>query len=235
MGPGLAQGEPWYTSRSQEVTRVATLSGPSRLPKSGGAPDSVVVMLHGRGSNGEDLISLADIFAERLPTTAFHSPDAPFPFTEGGFGYQWFARDPTETRDERVREVEGMVNDYIAELLGEYALGPSRCVLLGFSQGCMVSIHLAPRRKEQLAGVVAISGAMITGDTLAEEAASKPPFVFIHGADDQVLPSSDTDQAAERFEELGFPVTKHILPGLGHGIDQRGFDIATGFIKQVLG
>lgn len=213
---------------------MATLTGPHRSPRSGGAPDSLVVMLHGRGASGDDLIGLADSLGADLPGAAFHSPDAPSPFSEGPFGRQWYARAPIEGRADGVRAVEPVVNAYIDDLLDGYGLEASRCVLLGFSQGSIVSIHTAPRRKVALGGVVAFSGAMVTGDTLEAEVASKPPFVLVHGTEDSMLLPSGTEAAAEQLAKVGVPVSVHLLPGLGHGIDQRGLVIATEFMKKVL-
>ena len=213
---------------------MATLSGPHRSSRSGGAPDSLVVMLHGIGASGDDLIGLADPLGADLPGAAFHSPDAPSPFSDAPFGRQWYAREPLEGRADGVRAVEPLVNVYIDDLLDGYGLEASRCVLLGFSQGSIVSIHTAPRRKVALGGVVAFSGAMVTGDTLEAEVASKPPFVLVHGTEDSMLPSSGTEAAAEELAKVGVPVSVHLLPGLGHGIDQRGLVIATEFMKKVL-
>ena len=191
-------------------------------------------MLHGIGASGDDLIGLADPFGADLPGAAFHSPDAPSPFSEAAFGRQWYAREPLDGRADGVRSVEPVVNAYLDELLDGYGLEASRCVLLGFSQGSVVSIHTAPRRKVALGGVVAFSGAMVTGDTLQAEVASKPPFVLVHGTADPVLPPSGSETAAEQLAKVGVPVSVHLLPGLGHGIDQRGLAIAIEFMKSVL-
>ena len=213
---------------------MATLTGPHRSPRSGGAADSLVVMLHGIGASGDDLIGLADGLGADLPGAAFHSPDAPSPFSEAPSGRQWYARAPIEGRADGVRSVEPIVNAYVDELLDGYGLEPSRCVLLGFSQGSIVAIHTAPRRKAALGGVVAFSGAMVTGDTLQAEVASKPPFVLVHGTADPVLPPGGTETAAEQLTKVGVPVAVHLLPGLAHGIDERGLAIATEFMKRVL-
>ncbi|MCH8199141.1 MAG: prolyl oligopeptidase family serine peptidase [Chloroflexi bacterium] len=213
---------------------MATLAGPHRDPASGGPASSLVVMLHGVGANGNDLISLADRFAGALPDTAFHAPDAPSPYADAPSGRQWYAREPWDGRADGVRKVEPVVNAFIDELLEGYGVDASRCVLLGFSQGSIVSIHTAPRRPAALGGVVALSGAMITGDTLEAEVASKPPFVLIHGTDDAVLPSAETEAAAAKLTAAGIPVAMHLLPGLAHGIDERGIAIATEFMQGVL-
>ena len=213
---------------------MSPLSGPFRAPSSGAAPGSLVVLLHGIGANGEDLIGLADVLAPRFPKTAFHSPDAPEPYADAGFGFQWFPREPRESRGERVREAESAVNAYVDGLLEQYDLGPDRCALVGFSQGCMVALHTGPRRERQLAGVVGMSGALITADTLEAEVRSKPPVMLIHGGEDMVVDPVETAEAGRVFASLDFDVEAHVLPGLGHGIDHRALEIAAAFMERVL-
>jgi phospholipase/carboxylesterase len=191
-------------------------------------------MLHGRGASGDDLIGLADVFAESFPNAVFYSPNAPNPLDPGGLAYQWYDLDGTD-RSKAVLGPEPLVNEFIDERLAEYGLDAARCLLIGFSQGSIMSLHLAPRRATQLAGVVAFSGMMVTGDSLAKERVSSPPFVLIHGSEDQVLRSRESEYAGKMLGEADVPVTVHILSGLAHGIDRRGIDIATDFMKQVLG
>ena len=175
------------------------------------------------------------MLAPRFPNAAFHSPNAPEPFADAPFGYQWFAREPRSSRGERVRTAEQAVNAYIDGLLDGYGLAPERCALLGFSQGCMTALHTAPRRAAQLAGVVGMSGALITAATLETEARSRPPVLLIHGGADMVVDPVETAEAGRALAALGFEVEAHILPGLGHGIDHRALELAAGFVERVLG
>jgi phospholipase/carboxylesterase len=214
---------------------MPTLTGPHRDPRAGGTPTSLVVLLHGIGSDGADLIGLADLLAPGLPGAAFHAPNAPDRFSEAPFGFQWYARQPWESRGERVAAVAPVVDAFVDELASGYGLGPERCALVGFSQGCIVSLHVAPRRERALAGVVGFSGAMTTGDSLAAEVRSKTPFLLVHGEQDQVLGCEETTQAVARLAEVGVPVEAHILPGLGHSINQEGLSLALAFLQRVLG
>lgn len=147
----------------------------------------------------------------------------------------WLPSDPVARLASGFREASESIEEFISELAAGYGLPSSKIALMGFSQGSIMSIHLAPRRAEQLAGVVAFSGAMFTSDSLADEMASKPPFVLIHGADDMVLDSQGSVDAGAKFDEVGVPAEVHILPGLPHSIDRRGLDLAIGFLTRVLG
>lgn len=213
---------------------MQSLAGPFREPLAAGAPNSLVVLLHGIGANGEDLIGLADALAPRFPHAAFHAPDAPQPYAEAGFGYQWFPREPESARRDGVREASAVVNAHVAGLLDAQGLDSRRCVLIGFSQGCTTALHAAPRMERPLAGVVGFSGALLDAETLRDEARSKPPFLLAHGGGDVVVPPTATAEASQTLAGLGFEVEAHVLPGLGHGIDARGLELAAQFVERVL-
>ena len=214
---------------------MTTLTGPQRLPVSGAVPDSLVVLLHGIGSSGDDLIGLADSWTGSFSHTAFYAPHAPHPFEDAPFGYQWYSRRAEHLRVESLYQVEALVDDYIDELLAEHQVEPSRCILVGFSQGTIVALHVAPRRSVALGGVIGFSGLMVAADGLRDELGNKSPICLIHGAADPVLPSQGSEAAGRLFDELGVPNEVHILPGLAHAIDQRGIELATRFMRRVLG
>ncbi|MCY4581394.1 MAG: dienelactone hydrolase family protein [Chloroflexi bacterium] len=211
------------------------LNGPSRAPHAGGAPDSLAILLHGLGADGNDLIGLTIALGPRFPHMAFHSPDAPNPYVEAGFGLRWFPLEPPDERAAGLRKAGEVVETYVGELLEEYGLTPDRCVLIGFSQGCMTSLYAAPRMERQVAGVVGLSGALLFPEWLANEVRQKPPIVLVHGDQDMVLPPESTAHAGQTLAEVGLPVEAYVLPGLGHSIDPRGLEIASRFIENVLG
>lgn len=171
------------------------------------------------------------MMVDRFPDTAFHAPNAPVSI--GEFGFIWYDMDIDGGREEGLKQVSPVVDRFIDDLLMRYGLPASRCALVGFSQGTILSIHLAPRRKVGLAGVVGFSGAMFSGDSLSAEIASKSPFVLVHGDRDSILDYHQTETAADRLQELGVSVEVHILPGLAHSIDQRGLDIGMDFLTRV--
>ena len=211
------------------------LNGPSRGPHAGGAPDSLGILLHGLGADGNDLIGLTMALGPRFPHMAFHAPDAPHPYVEAGFGLRWFPLEPLDARQEGLREAGRIVETYVGELLDEYGLTPDRCVLIGFSQGCMTSLYVVPRMERQIAGVVGLSGALLFPEWLADEVRQKPPILLVHGDQDTVLPPETMASAGQTLAGLGFPVEAYLLPGLGHSIDMRGLEIAERFIERVLG
>lgn len=204
-----------------------------RLPKAD--PDSLVILLHGLGSNGQDLISLAPMWAGDLPRTAFVSPDAPFPCDMAPPGYpnsfQWFSlqnREPNVIL-QGVRMAQPILDSFITEQIEKYAVKPERTILCGFSQGMMMSLYTAPRYPEKLGGVLGYSGALV-----GEPGENKIPVCLIHGEADDVVPFSSYRYAKSTLSKAGFEISGHSTPGLMHSIDQEGLDAGKEFLSRIL-
>jgi len=210
-----------------------SLEGPSAAPRSGGPAKQLVILLHGWGADGNDLISLAPYWGEMLPDAAFVSPHAPFP-CDMGFGRQWFSladRTPEVIMAE-VRLVAPMIDAFIDDQLAAHDLVPDRLAVVGFSQGTMMALYVTPRRPDQIAALVGYSGRLIGGSTLAAETKSRPPVRLIHGERDDIVPASSMEGAGEALVAAGFSVETHLRPGLGHGIDPEGIAIAGQFMAE---
>jgi phospholipase/carboxylesterase len=210
-----------------------SLEGPSAPPRSGGPARQLVILLHGWGADGNDLIGLAPYWGEMLPDAAFASPHAPFP-CDMGFGRQWFSladRTPEVIMAE-VRLVAPAIDAFIDDQLAAHDLPPDRLAVVGFSQGTMMALYVAPRRAGEIAALVGYSGRLIGGRELAAEAKSRPPVRLIHGEQDEVVPASSMESAGEALTAAGFSVETHLRPGLGHGIDPEGIAIAGQFIAE---
>ena len=126
---------------------MAALEGPQYGPASGGKPDSLVLLLHGVGADGFDLIDLAPVWAEALPRTLFIAPHAPFAFQGAPYGRQWFdIMDRTPARMEAgLRHAAAILGDFTHAKLAELGLGRDRLALMGFSQGAMVALFAGLR------------------------------------------------------------------------------------------
>jgi phospholipase/carboxylesterase len=212
-----------------------TLDGPGVAPKSGAKPKQLIVFLHGYGSNGDDLISLAPYWADLLPDAAFVSPNAPFPCEQNPFGgFQWFG---LEQRDPAMmlagtRAAATILDAYLDDALKARGLDESKLALVGFSQGTMMSLHVGPRRARPPAAIVGYSGALIGADALAAEIRSKPPVLLVHGSGDQVVPFQAMAAAAQVLQSLGVKVETLARPGLPHSIDPEGLTRGGQFIHQ---
>ncbi|TGX55085.1 phospholipase [Sphingomonas gei] len=213
------------------------LNGPSLVPPSGGPPKQIVVLLHGYGSSGADLISLAPMWRQVLPDALFVAPNAPEPCPGAPGGYQWWGlhdlgRPALAAGALRAAPV---LDAYLDALLAEHGLDESRMVLVGFSQGTMIALHAGIRRERALAGILGYSG-MIAGPSLdAADVRSKPPVLLVHGDADTVVPLSAYRHAHAELERLEFPLEGHVSPGLGHGVDPAGIELGAKFVSRVLG
>ena len=214
-----------------ETNMNATFSGPSFGPASGGNPDSIVVLIHGYGSDGEDLLSLGKSWGSLLPNTLFVAPHGPVACEMNPSGNQWFGLKDWESLRilKEIQALTPVFNRYLDGLLKSHNLPSNKLALVGFSQGAMLALHVALHRP-QSAGVVAYSGAFLN-DSM-ELKIALPPVLLIHGTEDQVLPSSTSQAAEEALKALGVPVTLSLISGLGHGIDPRGLEMGGAFLKE---
>lgn len=220
------------------MTRVLTTG--RKEPKSG-TTRSVVIFLHGYGANGADLLGLADPLSDHLPDTLFLAPDAPESVPGMPFGYQWFPIPWIDgsSEEESERGMQAAVEDlnaFLDAVMVDEDVLPEQVVLFGFSQGTMMSLHVAPRREDEVAGIVAFSGRLLSPELLADEAVSKPPILLVHGDADDVVPVQSLPQAAEALQNAGFTdVYAHIMKGTGHGIAPDGLSVALAFMRDKLG
>jgi phospholipase/carboxylesterase len=204
-----------------------------------GQARSLVVFLHGYGADGADLLGLADVMAPQLPGAVFMAPDAPERCAGGGFGYQWFPipRFDGSTDAERDTGIANSVRDlnaFLDKRLLEEGLTDARLALVGFSQGAMMSLEIAPRREPVMAAVVAISGRLMRPEALTADGVVKPPVLLIHGDQDPVVPFEDMARAGDALVAAGFQTFGHVMQGTGHGIAPDGLSVALQFLQEYL-
>ena len=219
------------------MTRI--LNAERREPVSG-ETRSAVVFLHGYGANGADLLGLADPLGEHLPDTLFVAPDAPEACAGAPMGFQWFPIPWIDNSSEEEAE-RGMIqatqdlNAFLDALMVDEDLLPEQVVLFGFSQGTMMALHVAPRREDAVAGIVAFSGRLLSPESLKDDAVSRPPVLLVHGDVDDVVPPQSLPEAAEALQEAGWTdVFAHIMKGTGHGIAPDGLSVALAFMRDKL-
>ena len=202
--------------------------------------DAAAVFLHGYGSDGADLMGLADPLAPHLPGTAFYAPNAPDPCVNNPMGYQWFPIPWMDGSTEAQAKASMALstddlNAFLDRVLTDEGLTPDRLVIFGFSQGTMMALHVLPRRDQPVAGIVGCSGLLLLPELLAAETQAKPPVLLIHGDQDEMVPFANMELAADALNATGFEVYGHVMKGTGHGIAPDGLSAALGFMKQVLG
>ncbi|MBM1222282.1 alpha/beta fold hydrolase [Ponticoccus sp. SC2-23] len=219
-------------TRALTTDRRAPLSGDLR---------SAVIFLHGYGANGADLMGLADPLAEHMPDTMFLAPDAPEACPGSPMGYQWFpipwidGSSEEESHQSMLRAADDL-NAFLDGIMVDEDLLPEQVMLFGFSQGTMMSLHVAPRREDAVAGIAAFSGRLMAPELLADEVQCRPPVLLVHGDEDEVVPVQSLPQAAEALQEAGWKeVYAHVMKGTGHGIAPDGLSVALAFMRERLG
>ena len=215
---------------------LPSLSGRVQEPASGRAPRQLVLLLHGLGADGSDLIGLAPYWAPLLPDAEVVAPDAPFPCDMAPFGRQWFSlqdRSPAAILA-GVREAAPILDAFIDDALAARRLDERNLALVGFSQGTMMSLYVGLRRATAPAGILGFSGALIGAETLAQELRSRPPVLLVHGDADEVVPPQALPVAVSVLEAAGVPVESLSCPGLGHGIDEAGLQRGGAFLRAML-
>lgn len=200
---------------------------------------SVIVFLHGYGADGADLLGLAEPLGRYLPDTAFYAPNAPEPCRNNPFGFQWFpipwldGSTEAQARASMEKSVED-VNAFLDGVLAREGLNADRMVVVGFSQGTMMALHILPRRDQVVAGIVGFSGRLLAPELLAEVKV-RPPVLLVHGDQDQMVPFADMGLAERALSGAGFTVGTHAMRGTGHGISPDGLGAALAFVRDVLG
>lgn len=209
------------------------LSGP-RLPPARGAATHLVVLCHGYGADGNDLIGLAPHWQRILPTVAFAAPNAPEPCAGAPSGYQWFPitrLDPGEMQ-RGVESAAGLLDAFLDAELARLELPPERLALVGFSQGTMMSLQVGLRRPVKPAGIVGFSGMLARGTELEPLPPDTPPILLVHGDADQMIPPQAMLASAMMLGGAGACVQWHLARGVGHGIDESGLDLGGAFLSQ---
>ena len=215
---------------------AANLDGPRLATKTGAPPKQLVVLLHGYGADGKDLIALGQQWQTIMPDAAFVAPNAPDPCGQAPMGRQWFpltSRDPEERWKGCTMAAPGLDTFLDAEL-AKHGLDDRKLAIVGFSQGTMMALHVGLRRRHAPAAIVGFSG-LLVGPEHLEAVASPPPVLLTHGSDDDVIPADALFMAAEGLAEIGVGCQWHLSVGVGHGIDPPAMMHAALFIGKSFG
>lgn len=195
-----------------------------RREAASGAARLLVVLCHGVGANGQDLIGLAEPWAAVLPDVAFIAPDAPEPCDMAPFGRQWFSlqdRTPSVLEAGARRATPLLLATVEAEL-ARLGLPAGAVALMGFSQGAMMVLHAGLRRPVPPAAILAYSGALLDSPALDAEITGKPPVLLVHGEADEVVPFARGPAAEAALRRRGITVTTSWRKGVGHWVDEGG-------------
>lgn len=210
------------------------VNGASLKPRTGARPKKIVLLLHGFGSSGTDMISLAPQWQDALPDTLFLAPHAPQRCGMMGAGYQWWGLSgfAPSALAAGAASAAPAIDAFIDRKLAEYELTEADLALVGFSQGTMMALHIALRRPKAVAAVVGYSGMLTATAGLGHADFSKPPVLLVHGTADPVVPIAALHMAESELKRLGVDVTTHISYGVAHSVDPVGLRLGRDFVSS---
>ena len=199
-------------------------------------PTSLVVLLHGIGADGFDLVPLAEFWSSTLKKTKFYSLHAPEAYKLAPSGRQWFDledRDQTRILKE-IELVKPIIVNFLEKKLKKNNLSYKDIVFVGFSQGTMVALNLALTIKKEIMGVLGYSGGVILTKSGKIEICSKPNICLVHGNDDEVVPKKMMETTKEVLIQNNINTKAHLIKNMGHGINQEGLEIGQNFLVKYL-
>ena len=205
-------------------------------PFSKNKPQQVIVLCHGYGGDGKDISTLAINWQRFLPEAIFLCPNAPEICAVNPQGYQWF--DLSSDKEELILEksliAEEKLNTFIDQILNNFQLEPNNLALVGFSQGCMVSIQIALKKKKQISCLIGYSGKVINQKHLSDNIHSKPKIFLMHGANDTIVSPTHLLEAKEYLVKHGLKIKTKIFKDCEHRIPVEGVSLGLGFLKKNL-
>ena len=212
------------------------VNGKSLKPRSGADPQQIVMLLHGYGSSGADMIALAPHWQDALPDALFLAPHAPQRCGTMGAGYQWWGLTgfAPAALAAGAAAAAPAIAAFIDRKLEQYGLTEAELALVGFSQGTMMALHVGLRRSRAVAAVVGYSGMLTSTAELAHKDFPKPPVLLVHGSADPVVPVAALHLAESELRRLGVPVTTHVSFGVAHSVDPVGLRLGRDFVARAL-
>ncbi len=182
-----------------------------------GAPEQLILLLHGVGADGASMAPLAQALRAEFPQAALIAPDAPHPFDAGGPGRQWFsvAGITEANRAERVAAALPPLVAWVRQTQDRLRVGPAATAIAGFSQGAILALETA-LREDGLAGRVLAFGGRFAAPPIA--APRHTTVHLFHGGADPVIPAAHARAALEALGALQGDATLDIAEGTGHAI-----------------
>ncbi len=207
------------------------VNGASLQPLSGVVPKQIVLLLHGYGSSGSDLISLAPHWRQALPDALFLAPNAP---QRAGAGYQWWPLTgfTPAALTAGAALAAPVIHSFLDRKLAQYELSDADLAIVGFSQGTMMALHVGLRRSAPAAAIVGYSGMLVGANELSHLPMVKPPVLLVHGAADPVVPVAALHTAKAELHRLGIEAQTHVSAGVGHTVDPVGLRLGMDFVAR---
>jgi phospholipase/carboxylesterase len=206
------------------------------LPLSEKKPKQIIILLHGYGGDGQDICTLAINWRRFLPDAIFLCPNAPEVCAVSPQGYQWY--DLSSEKEDIILEksllAEEKIQKFIDEILEDFQLKPLNLALVGFSQGCMMGIQVALKKKEQISCLIGYSGKIINNKHLSANIHSKPKILLMHGTNDTIVSPTHLLEAKEYLINSGLKIKTKLFKDCEHRIPVEGVSLGLDFLRKNL-
>ena len=203
-------------------------------PLSKNKPKQAIILCHGYGGDGKDISALAINWRRFLPDAIFLCPNAPEVCSVNPQGFQWF--DLSIEKEEVILEKslvpEKKLTLFLDQVLNHIQLEPKNLALVGFSQGCMMSLQVGLKNKKQIGCVIGYSGKVINQKNLSNNINSKPKVFLMHGENDTIVSPMHLLEAKEYLKKHGINVKTKMFKNCEHRIPVEGTSLGLGFIKK---
>tara|TARA_Y100000590_G_scaffold73679_1_gene81196 strand:- start:990 stop:1646 length:657 start_codon:yes stop_codon:yes gene_type:complete len=205
-------------------------------PLSNNKPKQAIIMCHGYGGDGKDISSLAINWQRFLPDAIFLCPNAPEVCSINPNGYQWF--DLSSEKDEIILEkslfAENKLNIFLDQIFNNFNLNSKNLCLVGFSQGCMMAIQVALKKKEEINCLIGYSGKIINQEHILKNIVSKPKIFLMHGDEDNIVSPTYLLESKEFLNNQGIKIKTKLFKNCEHKIPVEGVSLGLDFIKKNL-
>ena len=197
---------------------------------------NAVILLHGYGGDGKDISALAINWQRFLPDSIFLCPNAPEVCSVNPQGYQWFdlTSENDETILEKSLEAEKKLSTFLDQASDNFKLELSNFALVGFSQGCMISLQVGLKKKQQISCLIGYSGKIINKKHLSDNINSKPKIFLMHGANDEIVSPTHLLEAKECLNGRGLKIKTKLFKNCEHRIPVEGSSLGLDFLKKNL-
>ena len=196
--------------------------------------NNAIILLHGYGGDGKDISALSYSWKRFLPNTIFICPDGHERCPISPNGFQWFdltKEDPNYILEQSIN-AEIIVKKFIVEVKDSYNLNNKNICLLGFSQGCMMSINIGLTSDENFNCIVGFSGKIINKKNLLTRITSSTKMLLLHGDLDTIVPPNNLLEAKDFLLRNKVEVETNLINGCDHSIPVKASSFALKYIKK---
>ena len=205
-------------------------------PLSKNEPKQMIILCHGYGGSGQDISVLANSWRRFLPDAVFLCPNAPEVCTVNPLGYQWFDMniENEETILEKSLVVEKKLNTFLDQVLDNFQLDIKNLALVGFSQGCMMIIQTALKKKEQINCLIGYSGKIINKQHLSDNIVSRPRIFLMHGDRDTIVSPSHLLESKDFLAQQNLKIRTKLFKNCEHKISVKASSLGLEFLRKNL-